>query len=196
MPKPRQPIHAINAHSAAEVVPLRSSVVSCAICGSARASASTPASLIQFPASRAHRSCPSAPFAAHIQHLPLPFPHPQSRDPTNDSANPCPSLGSPFMLSSRRALARSCRQDRASSAAPSAAAPAPAPPRPRLRSVSLRAAHTAHASPHCLPPTYTVRPRLSHDCRAEAEQMTRKPIPKLLHPHSCHQGSQRRRSRT
>ncbi len=37
MPKPRQPIHAIKPQSAGEVVLLRSSVVSCAICGSARA---------------------------------------------------------------------------------------------------------------------------------------------------------------
>ncbi len=85
------------------------SIVGLAVCCNATTSASTPATPILFPASRAHRSRPSAPSAAHIQHLPLQFPHPQSRDPTIDSAKPCPSLSSPFILSTHRAQAWSYR---------------------------------------------------------------------------------------
>ena len=81
MPKPRQPTHAINAQSSGEGILLRSSVVSCAICGSARASASTPASPILFPASRAHRSRPSAPFAAHHTTSALTVPTPAEQRP-------------------------------------------------------------------------------------------------------------------
>ncbi len=144
------------------------------------------------------RTRPSTPFAAHIQHLPLQFPHPQSRDPTNDSAKRCPSLGNPFMLSTHRAQTSSVIPPRSSvvscaicgSARASASTPTSPILFPASRAHRITPLHTVRR------PQYNICPYSSHSRLIERERTTPQSHAQASAAHSCYQAAERRRGRT
>jgi hypothetical protein len=150
----------------AQVVPRRSSVVSCAICGSARASASAPAAPIVFPASRPHRITPLRTVRRPHTTSALTVPTPAEQRPNKQLRKAMPKPRQPVhaikpqsagefghtteierrqVCHLRQRPRQRCRA-RGSNLVPCK------PPRPQ------------NDPPHRSPPAFTVRPGLSDNC--------------------------------